>query len=90
MVVPEGLGRWFSRRRFRDVRELLWWRSLEVGPLKITLTPARHWSRRGLLDTNRSLWGGFVIEAGGVAVYHAGDSGYCDAFREVGSWSPTT
>jgi L-ascorbate metabolism protein UlaG (beta-lactamase superfamily) len=83
VFVPEGLGRWFVRRGFTAVTELRWWQSAECGPLRITLVPARHWSRRGLFDTNRSLWGGFVVEGGGAALYHAGDTGDFPGFREI-------
>ncbi|MEE8526113.1 MAG: MBL fold metallo-hydrolase [Thermoanaerobaculia bacterium] len=89
IVVPEGLGRWFSRRGFSAVYELCWWDSVTVGPLEITLTPARHWSKRGVFDTNRSLWGGYVIRGGGAAVYHAGDSAWFgECFREIGRRFP--
>ena len=88
VVAPEGLGRWFHRRGFHRVSELAWWQSVVAGDLRVTLTPARHWSRRSPWDQNRSLWGGFVIEAGGVAVYHAGDSAWFDGFREIGRRFP--
>ncbi len=91
VVVPAGLGRWFSRRDFTRVTELDWWHSTEVGQtggLKVTLTPARHWSRRTPWDGNRSHWGGYVIEAGGTAVYNAGDSAWFDGFREIGRRFP--
>ncbi len=88
VIAPAGLGRWFSRRGFRKVTELTWWDSFEAGGLKVTMTPARHWSRRTPWDLNRSLWGGYVIEAGGVAVYHAGDSAWFDGFREIGRRFP--
>lgn len=84
VFVPRRLGRWFRRRGFTAVSELSWWESAENGRLRVTLTPARHWSRRGLWDTNSTLWGGFVVEAGGAAVYHAGDTAWFpSAFREI-------
>jgi L-ascorbate metabolism protein UlaG (beta-lactamase superfamily) len=42
----------------------------------ITFIPSRHWSKRGLFDTNRRLWGGFLIEADGKRLLFGGDSGY--------------
>ena len=87
-VVPLGLGRWFRGRNRRPVCELEWWESVEVGGLIVTLVPARHWSRRSVGDTNRSLWGGFVVERDGCFVYHAGDSGWFDGFTEIGRRFP--
>jgi L-ascorbate metabolism protein UlaG (beta-lactamase superfamily) len=52
------------------------------------MVPAQHWSRRGLLDENRSLWGGYVIDAGGTRFYFAGDTGYPAAFKEIGKRFP--
>jgi L-ascorbate metabolism protein UlaG (beta-lactamase superfamily) len=39
-------------------------------------------------DTNRTLWGGFVVDAGGVRFYHAGDSGCFSGFAEIGRRLP--
>ncbi len=88
IVAPAGLGRWFSRRGFTRVSELSWWDSVEVGGLEVTFTPARHWSRRTPWDGNRSLWGGFVIRSGDIAVYHAGDSAWFEGFAEIGRRFP--
>jgi L-ascorbate metabolism protein UlaG (beta-lactamase superfamily) len=56
--------------------ELDWWQNIAVGPLRITATPARHFSARTPFDRNRTLWGGFMLaEAEGQAqVLFAGDS----------------
>ena len=56
---------------------------LAVEDLKITFVPVRHWSRRGLFDTNQRLWGGFVIESGQTKMYHGGDSGYGSHYKEL-------
>jgi L-ascorbate metabolism protein UlaG (beta-lactamase superfamily) len=88
VVVPLGLGRWFRRRGFAHATELDWWESTTAGRLSITLVPARHWSRRGVGDTNRTLWGGFVVERDGRRVYHAGDSAWFDGFAEIGRRFP--
>lgn len=88
VVTPLRLGRWFRRRGFRDVEELDRWQSVEVVGLRVTLTPSRHWSRRGIADENATLWGGFVVEGRSATVYHAGDSAYFDGFREIGRRFP--
>jgi L-ascorbate metabolism protein UlaG (beta-lactamase superfamily) len=83
VFVPAGLGGWFRRRGHTGVREMRWWETAAAGPLAITFVPARHWSRRRFADINRSHWGGFVVEGGGRALYHAGDTGWFDGFREI-------
>ena len=55
--------------------ELDWWDQTDIAGVRITATPARHFSRRGLRDGNRALWGGFMITAGETRVLFAGDSG---------------
>ncbi|MCP3978142.1 MAG: MBL fold metallo-hydrolase [bacterium] len=88
VFVPSRLGEWFRRTGFEDVTELGWWQTAETDALRITLVPARHWSRRFLFDTNRTLWGGFVIQSATRSVYHAGDSAWFDGFREIGRRFP--
>jgi len=87
-VVPRGLGSWFRRWNPRPLIELGWWESTEVEGLEITLVPSRHWSRRYLLDTNRTLWGGFVVRWDEDTVYHAGDTAWFDGFAEIGRRFP--
>lgn len=87
--VPAGLGSWFTRRGFTAVVELDWWESVETAGLRFDFVPAHHWSRRGLLDSCRSLWGGWVMTGpDGRRVHHAGDSGYGHWFAEIGSRYP--
>jgi len=88
VIVPAGMGRWMQRRGRKRVIELDWWQSEEVDGLRVTQVPARHWSRRGVFDTNRVLWGGFVVEGGGSSVYHSGDTARFDGFTEIGRRFP--
>jgi L-ascorbate metabolism protein UlaG (beta-lactamase superfamily) len=68
--------------------ELAWWDSADVGGVRVTYVPSQHWSRRGLADSNRALWGGFVIESGGLSIYHSGDTAYFEGFAEIGRRFP--
>ncbi|GAA0314013.1 MBL fold metallo-hydrolase [Streptomyces polychromogenes] len=91
LFVPAGLARWCRRRGFRRVTELDWWESAELGGVRFDFVPAHHWSRRSLLDTCRTLWGGWVLTdraGGGNTVYFAGDTGYGHWFREIGHRHP--
>ena len=56
--------------------------------MRVTFVPSQHWSRRGLFDTNQTLWGGFVIEGRAARIYHAGDTAYFEGFREIGARFP--
>ncbi len=83
-VVPQGLGRWFARAGLRRVVEMGWWQRERIEGLDVTFVPAEHWSRRGLLDTNESWWGGYVLERDGLRVYHSGDTAWFDGFALIG------
>jgi L-ascorbate metabolism protein UlaG (beta-lactamase superfamily) len=82
-VVPMHLGVEMRRLGFGNVIELDWWQHTRVGAATITFVPSQHWSRRGLADTNDTLWGGFVMEGGGKRVYHSGDTAYFSGFLDI-------
>ncbi|MCL4233724.1 MAG: MBL fold metallo-hydrolase [Deltaproteobacteria bacterium] len=84
MIVPLGMGEWFTKRGYRSVKEMDWWESVEVAGLDVKYLPARHWSKRTLFDTLESLWGGYIVQSRTHTVYHAGDSGYFGGFAEIG------
>jgi L-ascorbate metabolism protein UlaG (beta-lactamase superfamily) len=63
--------------------ELDWWEGIDVAGLAITALPARHFSRRTLMDGNRSLWGGFMVTMGAHTILFAGDSGDGPHWAEI-------
>jgi L-ascorbate metabolism protein UlaG (beta-lactamase superfamily) len=87
--VIAGLG---LERLFRAsglfCTELGWWQAARVGAVRITFVPAQHWSRRGLLDGNTTLWGGFVIQGRSATIYHSGDTAWFAGFAEIGRRFP--
>jgi N-acyl-phosphatidylethanolamine-hydrolysing phospholipase D len=84
-IVPLGLGAYVRGLGAPDVRELDWWDETTVDTLRVTATPARHFSARGLGDRNRSLWCGFAFERAGTRVWFAGDTAYHPEFGDVGA-----
>lgn len=66
------------------VQEFDWWDDAEFSDIKITFTPTRHFSGRGLRDRAKSLWGGWVLKSPTENVWFSGDGGYSEHFKEIG------
>lgn len=62
--------------------------NMKDAPIEVYFLPARHWSRRGLWDTNQRLWGAFVIKTKNITIYFSGDSGYGSHLKEAGEIFP--
>jgi N-acyl-phosphatidylethanolamine-hydrolysing phospholipase D len=84
IIVAEGHKTWLMRQGFTQVEELAWWNSILINDLHITATPAQHFTARSFFDRNRGHWCGWCIEGDGKKLWHAGDSGYCAVFQEIG------
>lgn len=78
-----GNGPFLREHGLHDVQELDWWQQTDDTDWRCTYVPAQHWSGRGLRGRNRTLWGGFVLEADGSRVYFAGDTGYWRHFEAI-------
>jgi len=85
VLTPLKLGKYFTRNGFNSVQEMDWYDQTEVNDLKITLMPAVHWSKRTLTDTNRTLWGSFLIEYKNKKIFFACDTGYGNIYKELGN-----
>ena len=83
-VVPRGLSGWFLKAGLTRVVEMDWWEERDIEGVQVTFVPSQHWSRRGLLDENATLWGGYVLQRDGARVYHSGDTAWFDGFGEIG------
>lgn len=84
-AVPAGLGGFFRRRGYRDVRELHWWEETRVGAdFILTALPSNHFSGRTPFDRNATLWASWAIASRTRKVFFAGDTGYGPVFGEIG------
>jgi len=84
-IVPLELGTTLRRWGAKRIIELDWWQETETNGLRVTATPARHFSSRVPWDRNRTLWCGFALEAAGGRAYFAGDTAYHSQFGEIGT-----
>jgi L-ascorbate metabolism protein UlaG (beta-lactamase superfamily) len=84
VLVPLKLSKYFTRNGFKDVNELDWYDEIKVNDLKVTFLPAVHWSKRTLTDTNKTLWGNFLIEYKDKKIFFACDTGYGDVYKDLG------
>ena len=83
VLLPLKLGKYF--KRYKDVNEMDWYDEIQINnDLKITLLPAVHWSKRSLTDTNKTLWGNFLIEYKNKKIFFACDTGYGNIYKELG------
>ena len=86
VIIPLKLSKYFTRNGFKDVNELDWYEEIKVNDdLKVTLLPAVHWSKRTLTDTNKTLWGNFLIEYKDKKIFFACDTGYGDIYKLLGN-----
>lgn len=61
-----------------------WWEEKVIGGLRLVSTPARHFSGRGLLDRETTLWCGWAIIGPSHRVYYSGDTAMFPGFSEIG------
>jgi L-ascorbate metabolism protein UlaG (beta-lactamase superfamily) len=66
------------------VRQLDWWQDTQVGGLRLTAGPARHFSGRKPWDEDTTLWVSWIIQTDDLRIFFSGDTGYHAGFREVG------
>ncbi len=84
VVVPLGVGELLGGH-FSQVRELDWFDQATIDGLDVICLPAVHTSKRGIGDTNRSLWCGFGFKDRVKNIYFAGDTAYGAVFQQIGA-----
>jgi L-ascorbate metabolism protein UlaG (beta-lactamase superfamily) len=85
-IMPLGVGALARKLGIpaAHCRELNWMDSTQVGGLRVTALPARHFSGRGVSDRFETLWASFVLAGPRHRVYCGADSGEWAGFREIG------
>ncbi|WP_437114905.1 MBL fold metallo-hydrolase [Streptomyces flaveolus] len=86
-AVPLGVGAHLEHWGVSPdrLRELDWHESTRVGGLTLTATPARHFCGRGLRNTQHTLWASWAVAGEEHRIYHSGDTGYFDGFKDIGA-----
>jgi L-ascorbate metabolism protein UlaG (beta-lactamase superfamily) len=82
IVVPAGAERWLDGTA--AVAPVVAGERLRVGALEVVAVPAAHNGNRlhPLASRVRAL--GYVVRAGGEAIYFAGDTGFANDFEDIG------
>jgi L-ascorbate metabolism protein UlaG (beta-lactamase superfamily) len=86
-AVPLGVGAHLEHWGVSPdrLRELDWNEETKVGGLTLTATPARHFCGRGLRNTQHTLWASWVVAGDEHRIYHSGDTGYFEGFKDIGA-----
>ncbi|MFG2120047.1 MBL fold metallo-hydrolase [Streptomyces sp. NPDC048710] len=85
-AVPLGVGAHLEHWGVSAdrLRELDWHEATKIGGLTLTATPARHFCGRGLRNTQHTLWASWTVAGEEHRVYHSGDTGYFEGFKDIG------
>ncbi|MEN0054080.1 MAG: MBL fold metallo-hydrolase [Mucilaginibacter sp.] len=82
--VGQYLRKWGIIENY--ITEMDWGDSVMIGTdVVLTSTPSRHFSGRGVVNRNETLWASFVIKGPKHNIYFGADSGWSPSFEEIGN-----
>jgi L-ascorbate metabolism protein UlaG (beta-lactamase superfamily) len=86
IITPLGVAAFLETVGIKGSADVDWWDEVTLSDkVKITSVPAQHFSGRGMLDRDASLWCGYVLSTPHGQIYFAGDTGYNDkTFVDIG------
>ena len=85
-IVPHGIGNHLKSWgvQSKSVIELNWDESISYYGIEFVCLPARHFSGRGPINRNSTLWSSWAIKTNVGKIYFSGDSGYGTHFKKIG------
>jgi L-ascorbate metabolism protein UlaG (beta-lactamase superfamily) len=86
IITSLGVSAYLKKHGIERSVDMDWWDELNLDEsLRVQSVPAQHFSARGTLDRNKTLWCGFVLKKDEGNIYFAGDTGYNSrTFKEIG------
>ena len=71
-------------------QEAGWYQQYDINEsFEIFFMPTRHWHRRGAFDTDKVLWGSYIIKTKEKTIFFSGDSAYSKVFKDIGELFPS-
>jgi L-ascorbate metabolism protein UlaG (beta-lactamase superfamily) len=85
-AVPLGVGAHLEAWGIppAQIAELDWNESVDIAGLRLTATPARHYSGRNPLRKDNTLWASWVVQGPRHNFFFSGDTGYFEGFKTIG------
>ncbi len=71
-----------------DGQQAGWYQQYKTEGFELYFLPTRHWAKRGFTDTNKRLWGSFILKIGEMCIYFGGDSGYGSHYKDIAKLFP--
>lgn len=89
IITPLGVAQYLEEESLAGAVDLDWWEEAPLSDsVSVQAVPAQHFSGRGTLDRDATLWNGYVLKTSRGNIYFAGDTGYNDViFRQIGDRS---
>lgn len=84
---PLGVGKYLEKFGIikNYITEMDWGDSVMINhDCVLTATPSRHFSGRGILNRNETLWASFVIKGHTHNIFFGADSGWFEGFNAIG------
>ena len=74
---------------FKEIQCASWYQKYNISKdISLYFLPAKHRWKRGIFDTNKRLWGSFIIKTKNTCIYFWWDSWYDSHFKEIGKLFP--